>query len=68
MWKSLKPLQVTHHRLQPPEVVKILYDNKTKLVAYLDGLHKDREKSDEQFRDEKGLIVSTLEALQIEGT
>ena len=53
---------------KPPEVVKILHDNKTKLVAYLDGLHKEREKSDEQFRDEKGLIVSTLEALQIEGT
>ena len=50
---------------QPPEVVKILYDNKVKLVKYLDGLHKERENSDDQYRDEKQLVISTLEGLQI---
>jgi hypothetical protein len=37
-----------------------LYDNKVKLVKYLEGLHKERERSDEQFREEKGLVVGTL--------
>ena len=50
---------------KPPEVVKILYDNKVKLVKYLEGLHKEREKSDEQFRDEKGLVIGTLEDLEL---
>ena len=50
---------------KPPEVIKILYDNKVKLVKYLEGLHKEREKSDEQFRDEKGLVVGTLEDLEL---
>merc|ERR1712194_53464 len=45
---------------KPPEVVKILFDNKVKLVKYLEGLHKDRENSDEQYRDEKRLVISTL--------
>ena len=51
---------------QPPEVVKILFDNKIKLVKYLDGLHKERENSDEQYRDEKQLVISTLEGLRLE--
>ena len=50
---------------QPPEVVKILYDNKVKLVKYLEGLHKERENSDEQYRDEKQLVISTLEGLEL---
>ena len=52
-------------RTQPPEVTKILFDNKVKLVKYLEGLHKDRENSDEQYRDEKRLVISTLEELEI---
>ena len=50
---------------QPPEVIKILFDNKVKLVKYLEGLHKERENNDDQYRDEKQLVVSTLEALEI---
>ena len=50
---------------KPPEVVKILFDNKVKLVKYLEGLHKEREGSDEQYRDEKQLVISTLEGLEI---
>ncbi|KAL7483341.1 hypothetical protein ACHAW6_009008 [Cyclotella cf. meneghiniana] len=49
---------------KPPEVAKILFDNKVKLIKYLEGLHKEREKSDEQFRDEKGLVMNTLEDLE----
>jgi hypothetical protein len=49
--------------LQPPEVVKILYENKVKLVKYLEGLHEERESSDDQYRDEKQLVISTLEGL-----
>ena len=50
---------------QPPEVIKILFDNKVKLVKYLEGLHKERENNDDQYRDEKQLVVSTLEGLEI---
>ena len=50
---------------QPPEVIKILFDNKVKLVKYLEGLHKERQNNDDQYRDEKQLVVSTLEALEI---
>ena len=48
------------------EVIRILVDNRTKLIKYLDGLHKDRESSDIQFRDEKKLVISTLEGLELE--
>jgi calcium binding protein 39 len=48
---------------KPPDVVKILRDNKVKLCAYLTTLHQDKEESDPQFRDEKLLIVSTINAL-----
>ncbi len=51
---------------KPPEVVKILFDNKVKLIKYLSGLHKEREGSDEQYRDEKGLVIATLEGLELE--
>ena len=50
---------------KPPEVVKILYDNKVKLVKYLEGLHKEREQCDEQYRDEKGLVMATLDGLEL---
>lgn len=48
---------------RPPEVVKILQDNRVKLCRYLTTLHQDREASDTQFRDEKALIISTIEGL-----
>ena len=48
---------------KPKEVMRILADNKVKLIKYLTGLHKDKEDIDEQFRDEKILVISTLEQL-----
>jgi calcium binding protein 39 len=48
---------------KPPEIIKILSDNKVKLCKYLESLHKDREAADSQFRDEKALVISTLEAI-----
>lgn len=58
-------LCVVSQTTQPPEVVKILFDNKVKLIKYLEGLHKERENNDDQYRDEKQLVISTLEALEI---
>lgn len=46
-----------------PEITKILQDNKVKLCRYLATLHQDKEETDTQFRDEKGLIIQTIEAL-----
>jgi hypothetical protein len=46
-----------------PEVVKILQDNSAKLCAYLETLHKEKESSDNQFRDEKALIIQTIQSL-----
>jgi calcium binding protein 39 len=48
---------------KPAEIVKILQDNKEKLCRYLETLHRDREDVDTQFRDEKALIIATIEAL-----
>ena len=48
---------------KPPEIIKILSDNKIKLCTYLEGLHKDKEAKEAQFRDEKALVISTIEAL-----
>lgn len=47
---------------KPTEIVKILHDNKSKLCAYLTTLHQEREENDTQFRDEKALIISTIDA------
>ena len=66
MWTFLSDLTISYEKhYKPPEVVKILYDNKVKLVKYLEGLHKERESSDDQYRDEKQLVISTLEGLEI---
>lgn len=48
---------------KPNDVIKILSDNKDKLCAYLEGLHKEKEEKDSQFRDEKTLVISTIKAL-----
>lgn len=48
---------------KPPEILKILSDNKVKLCKYLETLHKDREATDTQFRDEKALVISTIEGI-----
>lgn len=47
---------------KPPEVSKILVDNKEKLVKYLSHFHADKD--DEQFREEKGLLIATLSKLE----
>ena len=46
-----------------PEVEKILRDNSQKLCAYLETLHNDKEESDQQFADEKRLIIGTIRDL-----
>eukprot|EP00537_Pseudo-nitzschia_pungens_P002681 CAMPEP_0172360090 /NCGR_PEP_ID=MMETSP1060-20121228/4177_1 /TAXON_ID=37318 /ORGANISM="Pseudo-nitzschia pungens, Strain cf. cingulata" /LENGTH=440 /DNA_ID=CAMNT_0013081973 /DNA_START=50 /DNA_END=1369 /DNA_ORIENTATION=- len=43
-----------------PEVEKILRDNSQKLCAYLETLHSDKEATDQQFADEKRLIIATI--------
>lgn len=48
---------------KPPEVSQILRDNKVKLSKYLASLHQEKEEADVQFRDEKALIIATIEAL-----
>ena len=48
---------------KPPDITKVLMDNQVKLVKYLETLHSEREKTDEQFRDEKALVIATLQGL-----
>ena len=49
---------------KPEDIVRILADNKVKLVKYLTGLHGEKEASDEQFKDEKALVIATLQHLE----
>jgi len=49
---------------KPAEVIKILALNKVKLVAYLENFHSDKENGDDQFRDEKALVVTALKCLE----
>ena len=48
---------------KPAEVVQILKDNQVKLCKYLRTLHQEKEASDTQFRDEKALVIETIESL-----
>lgn len=48
---------------KPPEVINILRDNKVKLSKYLATLHQEKESSDAQFREEKALIIATIQNL-----
>ena len=48
---------------KPPEIVQILKDNQVKLCAYLSSLHNEKAENDPQFKGERDLIVSTIEAL-----
>jgi calcium binding protein 39 len=48
---------------KPDDVVKILKDNQDKLCDYLRTFHAEREAQDQQFRDEKALIIQTIEGL-----
>lgn len=49
---------------KPPEIVKILVTNRDKLVTYLTHFHTDKD--DEQFREEKSLLINTLTKLEYE--
>ncbi|GAX09906.1 calcium binding protein 39 [Fistulifera solaris] len=48
---------------KPAEVLQILRDNQVKLATYLTSLHQEKEETDTQFRDEKALIIATIQAL-----
>lgn len=45
-----------------PDVKKILYMNKTKLVRYLNKFNKDS--NDDQFQEEKLLLISKIEEIE----
>ncbi|CAM9456751.1 unnamed protein product [Chrysoparadoxa australica] len=49
---------------KPPEITKILVNNRERLIDYLGVFHNDKE--DEQFKEEKELLIHTLR--QLEGT
>ena len=40
---------------KPLDIATILYNNKDKIIAYLENFHLDRE--DSQFEDEKKLLI-----------
>lgn len=48
---------------KPPEVIRVLSKNKVKLIKYLENFHSERESDDEQFRDEKRLVLGNLNEL-----
>lgn len=48
---------------KPEAIEKVLKQNREKLVKYLQKFHVDRE-GDEQFKEEKGLIITTLNGLE----
>lgn len=50
---------------KPPEIVAALVRNKDRLVGYLQTFHADKQ--DQQFVDEKALIIDTLTKLSTPG-
>jgi calcium binding protein 39 len=50
---------------KPSDIIRILVDNKVKLIKYLTSLHQEKEATDSQFREEKALVISTLEKLEM---
>lgn len=48
---------------KPPAVVEILAKNKEKLIAFLTNFHTDKE--DEQFNEEKQLLITEIQRLQV---
>lgn len=48
---------------KPPQIVKILSKNREKLLRFLDHFHLDKE--DEQFEEEKELLIKEIESLQL---
>lgn len=51
---------------KPNDIIKVLYDNKSKLIKYLTSFHQEKEATDVQFREEKALVISSLEQLDAE--
>lgn len=49
---------------KPTTVVNILANNRQKLVAYLTDFHEDKD-SDEQFMEEKQMIINEIGKLQV---
>ena len=47
---------------KPPEIALVLYQNKSKLIAYLEAFQVGKD--DGQFSDERDLLVETLAALE----
>lgn len=47
---------------KPPEIAFVLYQNKSKLIAYLEAFQVGKD--DGQFSDERDLLVETLAALE----
>ena len=47
---------------KPPEITRILLNNRSKLIAYLENFQN--EKDDEQFREEKALLINTLKKIE----
>ncbi|BBN16066.1 calcium binding protein 39 [Marchantia polymorpha subsp. ruderalis] len=45
-----------------PAIVNILYKNRDKLLRFIDNFHLDKE--DEQFEEEKELLIKEIESLQ----
>lgn len=46
---------------KPPSIVKVLLHNRVKLLSFLEDFHLDKE--DEQFEEEKELVIKELEGL-----
>lgn len=51
---------------KPDDVTQILINNRTKLIAYLEKFQNEKE--DEQFSEEKALLIRTLSNLELTST
>lgn len=51
---------------KPPMIKEILVDNKAKLIAYLENFHVELDQEDARFRDEKSLLIATLNGMKMD--
>merc|ERR1719266_2595295 len=47
-----------------PEVYKTLFNNKDKLIAFLESFQESERESDNQFMHEKGLLIGKLKQMK----
>merc|ERR1719499_98939 len=47
-----------------PEVYKTLYNNKDKLISFLETFQESERESDNQFMHEKGLLIGKLKQMK----